>query len=129
MGGTVVEVGYGIAALAFLALFVLTGFSTVRSRQRLILLVVAGVNFVWALVIACSALVAMPAWLLLAIEVGRIASWLILTVDLLGLLQQNTTELWLLKFLGVALPAAVAGYVLLEPTIKPHVDWLPSGRA
>ena len=129
MGGTVVEVGYGIAALAFLALFVLTGFSTVRSRQRLILLVVAGVNFVWALVIACSALVAMPAWLLLAIEVGRMASWLILTVDLLGLLQQNTTELWLLKFLGVALPAAVAGYVLLEPTIKPHVDWLPSGRA
>ena len=64
MDATVVEVGYGIAAVAFLALFVLTGLSKIRSRQRLILLIVTGVNFVWALSIACSALIALPAWLL-----------------------------------------------------------------
>ena len=85
MDATVVEVGYGIAAVAFLALFVLTGLSKIQSRQRLILLIVAGVNFVWALAIACSALVALPAWLLLLVEVARIASWLVFTIDLLGL--------------------------------------------
>ena len=131
MGATVVEVGYGIAAVAFLALFVLTGLSKIQSRQRLILLMVAGVNFVWALAIACSALVALPAWLLLMVEVGRITSWLVFTVDLLGLLRQSDTELRLLKFLGVALPAAVAGYVLMQPALESYagIDWLPSGRA
>ena len=88
-------------------------------------------NFVWALAIACSLFVALPAWLLVMVEVGRIASWLVFTVELFGLLRQSATELRLLKSLGVALPTAVAGYVLLQPTLKSHVgiDWLPSGRA
>jgi putative PEP-CTERM system histidine kinase len=130
MNATIVEVGYGIAAVAFLALFVLTGLSKIRTRQRLILLIVAGVNFVWALAIACSTFVALPAWLFVLLEVGRIASWLVFTVDLLGLLRQRATELRPLKFLGVALPAAVAGYALMQPTLESTgIHWLPSGRA
>ena len=126
-----VEVGYGIAAVAFLALFVLTGLSKLQSRQRRILLIVAGVNFVWAAAIACSAVVAFPAWLLVLVEVARIASWLVFTIDLLGLLRQNATELRLLKFLGIALPAGVAGYALLQPALESYagIDWLPSGGA
>ena len=52
MDAVVVEVGYSIAAVAFLALFVLTALSKIQSRQRLILLMVAGANFVWAMAIA-----------------------------------------------------------------------------
>src|SRR6476660_1011445 len=118
MDATVVEVGYGLAAVAFLALFVLTGLSKIQSRQRLILLIVSGVNFIWALTLACSLFVALPAWLLVMVEVGRIASWLVFTVDLLGLLRQSDTELRLLKFLGAALPAAVVGYVVMRPTLQ-----------
>src|SRR3974377_2166204 len=99
MDVTIVEVGYGLAAIAFLTLFVLTGLSKIQSRQRLILLIVAGVNFVWALAIACSAFVALPVWFLLLLEVGRVASWLVFTVELLGVLRQGATELRLLKFL------------------------------
>ena len=131
MDATVVEVGYGLAALAFLALFVLTGLSKIQSRQRLVLLVVAGINFLWAAAIACSLWVAFPPWILLLLEVARIASWLVFTIDLLGLLRQNARELRLLKFLGVALPAAVAGYILMQPALQAYagIDWLPSGRA
>jgi putative PEP-CTERM system histidine kinase len=131
MGATVVEVGYSIAAVAFLALFVLTGLSKTQSRQKLILLMVASANFVWALAIACSALVALPAWLLVMVEVGRIASWLVFTVSLLGLLRQRAPEVRLLKFLGVALPAVVGGYALIQPAVTSYagIDWLPSGRA
>src|SRR5262245_25963028 len=129
MDATVVEVGYGIAAVAFLALFVLTGLSKIQTRPRRILLIIAGVNFVWAAAIACS--VAIPLWLLVLVEVARIASWLVFTIDLLGLLRQNATELRLLKFLGVALPAVVAGYILLQPALESYagLDWLPSGAA
>jgi putative PEP-CTERM system histidine kinase len=131
MDATIVEVGYGIAAIAFLALFVLTGLSKVQSKQRLILLAVAGINFVWAAAIACSVVVAFPSWLLLVLEVARITSWLVFTIDLLGLLRQDATELRLLKYLGVALPAAVAGYILMQPALQVYIgnDWLPSGRA
>ena len=127
----VVEVGYGIAAVAFLALFVLTGLSKIRSRQRRILLIVTGVNFVWALSIACSPLIALPAWLLVMVEVARIASWLVFTIDLMGLLRQSAAELRLLKFLGVGLPAAVAGYILIQPMLQAYagIDWLPAGSA
>src|SRR6478672_11876802 len=117
MDATVVEVGYGIAAVAFFALFVLTGLSKIQSRQRLILLIVSGMNFIWALTLACSHLVALPDWLLVIVEVARISSWLVFTVDLLGLLRESATELRLLKFLGVALPAAVVGYVVIRPAL------------
>jgi putative PEP-CTERM system histidine kinase len=131
MDGTIVEVGYGLAAVAFFTLFVLTGLSKIQSRQRLILLIVAAVNFVWALAIAYSAFIALPAWFLLTVEVGRIAIWLVFTVELLGLLRQSATELRLLKFLGVALPAAVATYVMTQPALESlaGINWLPSGRA
>ena len=131
MDATVVEVGYGIAAVAFLALFALTGLSKLYSRQRLTLLIVAAVNFVWAATIACSPSVAIPAWLLAVVEVARMASWLVFTIDLLGLLRQNATELRLLKFLAIVLPAGVAGYIPVQPALKAYagLDWLPSGRA
>ena len=131
MDATVVEVGYGIAAIAFLVLFVLTGLSKLQSRQRLILLIVAALNFVWAATIACSPLVPFPAWFLALVEVARIASWLVFTIDLLGLLRQDAKELRLLKLLGVALPAGIAGYILMQPALKSYagIDWLPSGRA
>jgi putative PEP-CTERM system histidine kinase len=131
MDATAVGVGYGIGAVAFLALFVLTGLSKIQTRPRRILLIIAGVNFVWAAAIACSAVVAVPAWLLVLLEVARIASWLVFTIDLLGLLRQDATELRLLKFLGVVLPAVVAGYILLQPALESYagLDWLPSGTA
>ena len=62
------------------------------SRQRLTLLIVAAVNLVWAATIACSPLIAIPAWFLALVEVARMASWLVFTVDLLGLLRQNATD-------------------------------------
>ena len=131
MSAIVIEVGYGLAAVAFLALLVLTGLSKVRSRQRRILLIVTGVNFVWALSIACSPLIALPVWLLVIVEVARIASWLVFTIDLMGLLGQSAAELRLLKFLGVGLPAAVAGYILIQPVLQAYagIDWLPAGSA
>ena len=54
MDATVILLGYGAAAVGFFALLVLTAFSKVRSRQRLILLIVATTNLIWASTIACS---------------------------------------------------------------------------
>ena len=62
------------------------------SRQKRILLIVAAVNLVWAATIACSPLIAIPAWFLALVEVARMSSWLVFTIDLLGLLRQNATE-------------------------------------
>ena len=131
METTVVEVGYGIAAVAFLALFALTALSKLYSRQRLTLLIVAAANFIWAATIACGAFFAIPGWLLAVVEVARMASWLVFTIDLLGLLRQNAPELRLLKFLAIVLPAVVAGYISVQPALKAYggLDWLPSGRA
>src|SRR6478735_3687273 len=127
----VIEIGYGIAAVAFLALLALTALSKIRSRQRLILLAVTGVNFAWAFSIAFSELTPLPWWLLVTVEVARITSWLVFTIDLMGLLGQSATELRLLKFLGVVLPAAIAGYILAQPALEAYagIDWLPAGRA
>ena len=131
MAATVVEVGYGIAAVAFLALFVLTTFSPTYSQQRRSLLIVVAINFVWAAIIAVSPLLAVHPGLLTFLEVVRMVSWLVLTIDLLGLLRQNATDVQLLKFVGLALPALVAGYILLQPTLelRAGINWLPSGRA
>src|SRR6476661_8197632 len=107
MSTTVVEVGYGIAAVAFFALLVLTALSKIRSRQRRSLLIVTCVNFAWALTIACSSLIAPPVWLLVVMEAARISSWLVLTVVLIGLVGQSAAELRLLKVLGLGLPAVV----------------------
>ena len=130
MAANVVEVGYGIAAVAFLALFVLT-FSQTSSQQRRSLLVVAAINLVWAATIAASPLVAVDPWVLAFLEVARIVSWLLFTIDLLGLLRQNARDVRLLKFFGLVLPAFVAGYILLQPAIavQAGISWLPSGRA
>src|SRR5262245_39228931 len=131
MTAVVIEVGYGLAAVAFLALLALIGLSKVRSRQRQILLIVTGVNFIWALSIACSQLLALPVWLLVIVEVARIASWLVFTIDLMGLLGQSGPELRLLKVLSAGLPAAVAGYILIQPLLQAYsgIDWLPAGGA
>ena len=131
MNATIIEIGYGITAVAFLALLVLTALSQIRSRQRLILLIVTAINFMWASTIACSALVALPPWLVVMVEVARIASWLFLTVDLMGLLGQSTTELRPLRFIGIFLPIAAGAYILVQPIVQIYagVDWLPSGSA
>ena len=49
----------------------------------------------------------------------------------MGLLGQSAAELRLLKFLGVGLPAAVAGYILIQPVLQAYsgIDWLPAGGA
>ena len=131
MDVTVIQLGYGAAAVAFFALLVLTALSKVRSRQRLVLLIVAATNLIWASTIACLTLIALPAWLVVGIEVVRIASWLWLTIDLMGLLGQRSSELWPLRFVGIVLPVLVGVYILTQPLVQHYagVDWLPSGAA
>lgn len=131
MTAGIVEIGYVASAAAFLALSVLTAFSGVRPGLRCMLLLVAGTNIAWALAIASLTLVTFPSWLLLLAEVARIASWLVFTVVLLGLLQQNAAELRLLKVLALAVPALVAVYILLQPAlvVATAIEWLPSGGA
>ena len=128
---TVIQLGYGAAAVAFFALLVLTALSKVRSRQRLILLIVAATNLIWASTIVCLTLMALPAWLVVGIEVARIASWLWLTIDLMGLLGQRTSELWPLRFVGIILPILVGIYIFTQPLAQRYagVDWLPNGAA
>ena len=129
MNATVIEVGYGIAAVAFLALLILAGLSRIRSRQRLILLIVTGANFAWALAIVCSPLIRPPVWLLVGLEVARLASWLVFITDLMGLVGQRGAELRLLKFFGLGLPVAVVGYVIIQPALQIYagINWLPRG--
>ena len=73
----------------------------------------------------------MPEWFLISVEVSRITSWLVFSIDLIGLLGQKAAELRLLKFLGVGLPAAVAGYILVHSALHAYagIDWLPPGRS
>jgi putative PEP-CTERM system histidine kinase len=129
MAATFVEIGYGASAAAFLALLVLTAFSRIQSTPRSMLLVVAGANIVWALAIIGLTLVPLPSWSLIIAEVGRIASWLVFSVVLLGLLRQSAAELWLLKVLGVTAPVLLGAYILLQPVLKGYtgIEWLPSG--
>lgn len=131
MAAGIVEIGYGASAVAFLVLFVLTAFSGVRPGLRWMLLLVGGANVVWALAIAGLTVVQMPSSLLLTAEVGRIASWLVFTVFLLGLLRQRAAELRLLKVVAVLAPSLVAVYILLQPALEggTHVNWLPAGGA
>ena len=131
MAAGIVEIGYGASAAAFFALFVLTAVSGVRPTLRWMLLLAAGANVLWALAIAGLTVVTLPSWLLLAAEVGRIASWLVFTVALLGLLNQRAAELRLLKVLAIAAPTLVAVYILLQPAFEGGTDinWLPAGGA
>ena len=131
MSVAVIEASYGLAAVAFLALLVLTALSKIRSRQRRIFLIIISINFAWALTIACSAAIALPLWLLVLVEVARIASWLFFAIDLIGLLEQNTAKLLPLKLLGIGLPAIVAVYALARPALQTYagIDWLPKGEA
>ena len=131
MNATVLQLGYGTAAVAFFALLVLTALSKVRSRQRLILLIVTGTNFIWASTIACSTLIALPAWLFVVVEVARMASWLCLTIDLIGLLGQTASDIRLLRFVGIVLPIAVGAYILAQPLVQYYagINWLPNGGA
>lgn len=124
----IVQIGYGACAVAFLALLVLAGLSRSRSDKTLILLFVAGANFLWALAISISSVFDLPSWLLLVLEVARLASWLVLSIDLLGLLRWNQSASNHLRFLGVVLPASAGCYVFARPMLKQYagLGWLPS---